>query len=286
MGKKCIPGLFCIENMTLFLLIVVFVLLLYLWHTQIVKPMQEQSKIIVVNTPTINDAGPITSLSTRNNPFTDPYSPPLKSDGIPIIGDLRGNIPLHAPINIETRGLNTGYQQVGILTRSSRSNDDNMILPVKDTHKGCNDRICISKPKNILYYGKLYDKLLDYSNKKSIVSEVYLLDMLKEENIKIKPAEYSSKHFCELCSVITDTFEILQIHLNSDKHLQKSRIKEKILKQLNNEDSFYTQIKRTQSNYDFKQIKEDEEDGDEEELDVGGEEVVGGDVVMGSEQKL
>jgi len=64
-------------------------------------------------------------------------------------------------------------------------NDDNMILPVKDTHKGCNDRICISKPKNILYYGKLYDKLLDYSNKKSIVSEVYLLDMLKEENIKI-----------------------------------------------------------------------------------------------------
>ena len=130
MGKKCIPGLFCIENMTLFLLIVVFVLLLYLWHTQIVKPMQEQSKIIVVNTPTINDAGPITSLSTRNNPFTDPYSPPLKSDGIPIIGDLRGNIPLHAPINIETRGLNTGYQQVGILTRSSRSNDDNMILPL------------------------------------------------------------------------------------------------------------------------------------------------------------
>jgi hypothetical protein len=64
-------------------------------------------------------------------------------------------------------------------------NDDNMILPVKDTNIGCNDRLCISKPNNVIYYGKLFDQLLDYSKKKPIVSEVYLLDMLKEKNIKI-----------------------------------------------------------------------------------------------------
>jgi hypothetical protein len=121
MGKKCIPGLICIENMTLFLLIVVFVLLLYLWYTQFVKPMREQqSKIIVVNTPSVG--GHLNPLATRNNPFNDPYSPPLKNDGMPGL----------IPINIETRGLNTEYQQVGILTRSNKSShsDDNMILPL------------------------------------------------------------------------------------------------------------------------------------------------------------
>jgi hypothetical protein len=131
MGKKCIPGFFCIENMTLFLLIVIVILLIYLWYTQLVKPMRnlenDQSKIIVVNTP---NSIPLASISTRVNPFTDPYAPPLKDNGIYYptdSGDIRG-IPLKAAINIETRGLNSDYQQVGILTRSNNSND--MILPL------------------------------------------------------------------------------------------------------------------------------------------------------------
>ena len=134
MGKKCIPGLFCIENMTLFLLIVILILLIYLWHTQMVKPAQKrenevssQPKIIVVSQP---NTIPLAPISTRINPFTDPYAPPLKSDGIfypTDSGDIRG-IPLQVPINIETRGLNTGYQQVGILTRAHDRND--MILPL------------------------------------------------------------------------------------------------------------------------------------------------------------
>jgi len=131
MGKKCIPGLFCIENMTLFLLIVIVILLIYVWYTQLVKPMRniekDQSKIIVVNTPNTNH---LASISTRNNPMNDPYAPPLKNDGIYYptdSGDIRG-IPLKVPINIETRGLNMEYQQVGILTRSHSNND--MILPL------------------------------------------------------------------------------------------------------------------------------------------------------------
>jgi len=131
MGKKCIPGLFCIENMTLFLLIVIVILLIYVWYTQLVKPMRniekDQSKIIVVNTP--NNI-PLASISTRNNPMNDPYAPPLKNDGIYYptdSGDIRG-IPLKVPVNIETRGMNMEYQQVGILTRTNNSND--MILPL------------------------------------------------------------------------------------------------------------------------------------------------------------
>ena len=131
MGKKCIPGLFCIENMTLFLLIVIVILLIYVWYTQLVKPIRniekDQSKIIVVNTPNTN---PLASISTRNNPMNDPYAPPLKNDGIyypPDSGDIRG-IPMKVPINIETRGTNMEYQQVGILTRAHSNND--MILPL------------------------------------------------------------------------------------------------------------------------------------------------------------
>jgi hypothetical protein len=40
--------------------------------------------------------------------------------------DIRGMPPI--PVNIQTRGLNANYQQVGILTRNS-TNDD-MILPL------------------------------------------------------------------------------------------------------------------------------------------------------------
>jgi len=60
----------------------------------------------------------------------DPYSPPLKNDGIYYptdSSDIRG-IPLKVPINIETRGMNMEYQQVGILTRTNNNND--MILPL------------------------------------------------------------------------------------------------------------------------------------------------------------
>jgi len=85
--------------------------------------------IIVVNQPPVNTLG---AISTRLDPFNDPYSPPMKSDNLGIYyprdfgGDIRG-VPM-IPVNIESRGLSTGYQQVGILTRLNSSTD--MILPL------------------------------------------------------------------------------------------------------------------------------------------------------------
>lgn len=134
MGKKCIPGVFCIENMTLFLLFVILVLIIYLWHMYYVKPQnkKEPAQIIVVNSPPQQIHAPLGGISARLDPFNDPYAPPLKSDGLyypPTFGDLRGMIPpVAVPINMETRGLSTGYQQVGILTRTAGQSD--MILPL------------------------------------------------------------------------------------------------------------------------------------------------------------
>jgi hypothetical protein len=66
-------------------------------------------------------------------------------------------------------------------------NDNNIIIPEKDWYHGCNDRFCIGTPNVILYYGMLFDRLQKYSEEKSIISEVYLLDKLNERSINIIP---------------------------------------------------------------------------------------------------
>lgn len=131
MGKKCIPGVFCIENMTLFILFIITILLWYIYYTQMAKTNIDNNKtpnIIVVTPPTSPASiSPLASISTRNDPFNDPYSPPMKTDGIYFprdSGDVRG-----IPVNVQTRGTNMSYQQVGILTRGN-SNGQDMILPL------------------------------------------------------------------------------------------------------------------------------------------------------------
>jgi hypothetical protein len=134
MGKKCIPGVFCIENMTLFLLFVILVLVVYFYYSISKNGVgmgqgqggSDSAKVIfVTQPPQVNTLG---GISARLDPLNDPYSPPLKNEGIyyprTYGGDIRGAIP----INVETRGLPTSYQQIGILTRLSGSND--MILPL------------------------------------------------------------------------------------------------------------------------------------------------------------
>lgn len=64
-------------------------------------------------------------------------------------------------------------------------NNNNIIIPIKNWYEGCNDRFCIGKPNIIFYYGTLYNSLYEYSLKKGLNSERYLLDMLNKKNIKI-----------------------------------------------------------------------------------------------------
>lgn len=66
-------------------------------------------------------------------------------------------------------------------------NNNNIIIPEKDWFHGCNDRFCIGVPNVILYCGKLFDELKQYSCEKSIISEVYFIDKLREQSIGIIP---------------------------------------------------------------------------------------------------
>lgn len=126
MGKKCVPGVFCIENMTLFVLIMITILLCYMYYQQYIKERKdekENTKIVIVNPPV---ASHLVGISTRNDVLNDPYAPPMKNDGYffpPDSGDIRG-----IPVNIRTRGLDMNYQQVGILTRTNSSAE--LILPL------------------------------------------------------------------------------------------------------------------------------------------------------------
>jgi hypothetical protein len=117
MGKKCIPGLFCVGNMTLFLF---FILLLFIVF--LLFQLSEKSKLIVVSTTA--SSSPISSSSSsflpqlqmpptnvssslgNNDLFNNPYVPPLRND-------TKYNI---RPIS--TQNTETEYRQIGILTRN------------------------------------------------------------------------------------------------------------------------------------------------------------------------
>lgn len=93
-----------------------------------------------MTTPVIN------GMSGRYDVLSDPYIPPVKTDGYIFdrsSSDIRGLPPLIAPmqtvpnmvlpVNVETRGINSQYSQVGILTKESAS------LFSKNSSMSCSD---------------------------------------------------------------------------------------------------------------------------------------------------
>ncbi len=123
--KTCIPGLFCIENMTVFLLFVLLITVVYMYYTHLIKPSLEKTSTTsfsqpIIIAPPINTEVATTHLipiPTRTvDPLTDINAPPLKNGGFVL------------PINISTRGPELSFNQMGILTREQGKDD--MILPL------------------------------------------------------------------------------------------------------------------------------------------------------------
>jgi hypothetical protein len=136
MPKKCPPGIICIENMTLVFLFIILALIGYIMYNYQNNMLQRAQNEMQVNIPSADvhhhhnqqrQQHNLLGISTRLDPLNDPYSPPLKQNGYyhaPDSGDIRG-----IPVNIETRGLNMEYQQVGILTKQGGMNE-NLIVPL------------------------------------------------------------------------------------------------------------------------------------------------------------
>ena len=120
MAKACPPGVFCIENISIMYFIFIFALVaLYVYYTKLQQNTYvNQMKPIIIKERVV-DRGffPKFNNSYNNhqgNVLLNPFVAPLKNNGYfqSDMGDPRG-----MPINIKTRGVDTNYRQVGILTR-------------------------------------------------------------------------------------------------------------------------------------------------------------------------
>ena len=125
MPKRCPPGVICIENLTIIFLIIIVFLAGFVYYNFATNNLNKK-QVIVVNTERNSLVPKSNSVFSMlpSNILMNPFAPPLKNgnyfprDG----GDPRG-----VPININTRGLDTNYSQMGILTRL---NGEETILPI------------------------------------------------------------------------------------------------------------------------------------------------------------
>ena len=111
MGKKCPPGVICFESFTLIFLMLLIIGFIYFYIKNILtNNSTEIPKKIVRNEIVIKENNTTDSLI---NPYFPPLQPGLYRRGI--------------PINVRTNGVNTTFQQIGILTRV---NGPETILPL------------------------------------------------------------------------------------------------------------------------------------------------------------
>jgi hypothetical protein len=124
MAKKCIPGVICVENMTLFLIIIFTIFLVY-FYVSVISKQQRTGNAFPVNSGPLevkivsneNDSLPMlkNAISTRKSDIlSNPYVPPEKVDyGFPAM-----------PVYFDFQ-----YAQKGILTKSG-GRGENTILPL------------------------------------------------------------------------------------------------------------------------------------------------------------
>ena len=139
--KKCPPGVVCIENYSMFFIIICLVIILYLIYNSInnqniILNNKPSEKIVIKDTTRENTGwfgGLIPSwpyYNLPNDPLLNPYNPPLRDERYFIPG-FNGIPPGTVPINVSTNigAVDTSYRQVGILTPLKGSSKDS-ILPL------------------------------------------------------------------------------------------------------------------------------------------------------------
>jgi hypothetical protein len=141
--KKCPPGVICIENYSMFFIIIcvfIFIYLVYSSNKNIIVNNKQSEKIVIKDTnnetPGLGGwfGGFFPSWPYNNflpqDPLLNPYNPPLRDERYFIPG-FNGIPPGAVPINISTNigAVDTAYRQVGILTPLNGSSKDN-ILPL------------------------------------------------------------------------------------------------------------------------------------------------------------
>ena len=140
MSKKCPQGVICIENMTLFTIILIIIAILYLGYLTLCRFVYYRKvnsndnynyRINISENTNESKAGiyprPGYSFSNiENDVLLNPYEPPLRDNRL--FPNLGNNLQNKIPINVTTQSDDTNYRQVGVLTRIR--GDKETILPL------------------------------------------------------------------------------------------------------------------------------------------------------------
>jgi hypothetical protein len=136
--KKCPPGVICIENYSMFFIVICVSILLYILYKtynnqSIVVNNSPSEKIVIKESSRENDnlfgswipSWPYTNLP--NDPLLNPYSPPLRDERyfIPTTAIPPRAIPINVSTNIGA--VDTQYRQLGIMTST---NSKGKIIPL------------------------------------------------------------------------------------------------------------------------------------------------------------
>ena len=118
MSKRCPPGVICIENITIVIIILILGGVLLFIHIKNNNTIKET--VVRESGPYLQSGGALSlpgafslpgALSLPDDILRNPYDAPLRDDRY--IQGRGGGIP----INIPTQSIDTNYRQVGILTR-------------------------------------------------------------------------------------------------------------------------------------------------------------------------
>jgi hypothetical protein len=122
--KKCPPGVICVENITLFILFSIILIIVYLLHIRYYDNNNHNHKHKHNHSPErhhhhIEPSIFVNDMIPRPDVLLNPYTPPLRDDRY---GRQRGLVPINVSTNIGA--VDTTYRQVGILTPVKITNDD------------------------------------------------------------------------------------------------------------------------------------------------------------------
>lgn len=140
MPSKCPPGVICIENVTIFFIILFLFIIIYLYCCIFDNKMKNKSSNINYNidiSKQQNESSFFNNLSglfprpsysfsnIDNDILLNPYEPPIRDNRI--FQMEYSTPPRRIPINIPTQSFDSNYRQIGILTRNGNKE---MILPL------------------------------------------------------------------------------------------------------------------------------------------------------------
>ena len=132
--KKCPPGVICIENYSMFFIIICVLILVYIVYCSMFVNNSPSEKIIIKDTTRENTGnngwfnGWIPSWPYTNDPLLNPYTPPLRDERY-FMPEFRNIPPGSVPINVSTNigAVDTQYRQVGMMTAT---NSKGKIIPL------------------------------------------------------------------------------------------------------------------------------------------------------------